>query len=109
MGDYLIKKFLNVKTLSILGGFAALLTIIIKYHFIPLNECRTELKTCTQKIIIINNDLSTTRNKLKQCKSDLEIQQFNLEVCNMQNNFEALEHNTTQEIKDTTNEGYLIF
>ena len=93
---------------------AALGFAVYTLHFKPINTLKKQQVVCcnlsSKKDLEIKNlelNISNLEQKLLKAKADIEVERFNTELCEMRENVLTTEDNTT--IKDTADEGYLIF
>ncbi len=106
-------SFINIKSIIYLIGIAAIAAIIYIFHYKPLNELKKSKETCcvivdikTRAIENLNLKINNLEEQLKKAKDDIETEKANVELCKFECGAYE-ETNTT--IKDTENEGYLVF
>jgi len=87
-------------------AFIAIGFVFFKYHTLPINHLKKEVQVCTSKVSEKDLKINNLQEELKQCQHNYQIELLNLEICNAQAGVYN-DDNTT--IKDTSDEGYLIF
>ena len=106
-------SLLNAKFLGYVLSIAAVGAIVYMFHYKPLNELRHSKKICCvevqSKIKIIDDlylKINNLEEQLKKAKDDIETEKANVELCKFEYGAYS-DINTT--IKDTEDEGYLVF
>jgi len=104
-----IKLFLgefDTKNVLLLIAGLIVFLFIYKVHFLPIKRYKNTIIEYKQVIDEKDLKIHNLAEQLKKLKTDLKTAELNLELCNLKDEAYS-DSNTT--IKDTSDEGYLIF